>query len=97
MKNVVWEWNCTLLINKSKLNTNSSAEGELVVTSEYFLFNVWVVMFMGAQGYTVKEKMIFKDNQSAIRMEVNVRNSYADNLRKIRLRYLFVKYRVGKH
>ena len=39
-----------------KLNTKSSTKSKLVGTSEYFPFNVWVLIFMGKKGYAVKKK-----------------------------------------
>ena len=51
-----------------------STEAELVGTSEYVTFHVWITMFMEEQGYAVNKNFLFQDNQSMIRMEVNGRN-----------------------
>ena len=53
----------------------SSTEAKLVGTSEYVPFNVWLKMFMEAQGYAVNKNVLFQDNQSMITMELNGRNS----------------------
>ena len=53
-------------------------------------------MFMGAQGYAIKNNVIYQDNQSAIRMEKNGRNSCTGNSRHIHIRYFFVKDRIDK-
>ena len=53
--------------SKKKLNTNISTEAELVQNSEYLPCDVWMEMFMGAQGYEVN-KILFQDNQSAIKI-----------------------------
>ena len=45
-----------------KLNTKSTTESELVVTSEYFPFNIWIVMFYEAQGYEITKNVLFQDN-----------------------------------
>ena len=37
-------------------------EAELIGTSDYVTFNVWMVMFLGAQGYDIKKNIIFRDN-----------------------------------
>ena len=42
--------------SKKILKTKSSTEAEIVGTSDYFPFNVWMVIFMGAQVYAVKKK-----------------------------------------
>ena len=49
---------------------------------------------MEAQGYAVKKNVLFQDNQSTTRTEVNGRNLCTGNLRHINIRYLFVKERV---
>jgi len=55
--------------SKQKLNTKSSTEAELVGVSEYLPYHIWMVNFMDAQGYDIKDKILFQDNQSAIRMK----------------------------
>ena len=52
--------------------------------------------FLDSQGYGVKENVLYQDNQSAIRLEVNGRNSCTGNSRHISIRYFFVKDRVEK-
>ena len=59
---------------KLKLYKNSSTEYKLLGTIDYVPFNVWVIMFMEAQGYLVNKNFLFQDNQSYIRMEVNDMN-----------------------
>lgn len=81
---------------KQKLNTKSSTESELVGMSNYIPFPIWVYNFMKAQGVIIKENKIRQDNQSAICMEKNGRNSCTGNSRHIATRYFFVKDRVDK-
>ena len=57
--------------SKQKLNTKSSTNAELVAVSEYLPYHIWMVNFMKSQGYEIKNKVLFKDNQSAIKMEKN--------------------------
>ena len=42
---------------------------------------------MEAQGYKVKDSVIYQDNKSAILMEINGKNSYTGNSRHINIRY----------
>ena len=51
---------------------------------------------MEAQGYHIKYNILYQDNQSAIRMERNGRNSCTGNSRHIHIRYFFVKDRLDK-
>ena len=82
--------------SKQKLNTKSSTEAELVGVSEYLPYNIWLMNFLKEQGYGIKNNVLFQDNQSAIRMEVNGRNSCTGNSRHIDIRYFFVKDRVDQ-
>ena len=82
--------------SKQKLNTKSSTEAELVGLSEYLPYNIWLLNFLNAQGYRIESNIVFQDNQSAIRMENNGRNSCTGNSRHINIRYYFVKDRVDK-
>ena len=83
--------------SKQKLNTKSSTEAEVVGLSEYLPYNLWLVNFLGAQGYTIESNIVYQDNQSAIRMEKNGRNSCTGNSRHIHIRYFFVKDRIDKN
>jgi hypothetical protein len=82
--------------SKQKLKTKSSTEAELVGLSEYIPYNIWLINFFKAQGYEIKHNIVYQDNQSAIRMAKNGRNSCTSNSRHIDIRYFFVKDRVDK-
>ena len=82
--------------NKQKLNTKSSTESEIVGVLDYIPYNLWLVNFMKEQGYTIKTNVVFQDNQSAIKMEKNGRNSCTGKSRHIDIRYFFTKDRVDK-
>ena len=49
---------------------------------------------MGAQGYSIKQNILFQDNQSEINVEKNRNKSCTGNYRHIDIHYLFVKDRV---
>ena len=51
---------------------------------------------MDEQGYTVKNNILFQDNQSTILMLKNGRNSCTGNSRHVNIRYFFVKDRIEK-
>ena len=82
--------------SKQKINTKSSTESEVVGMSEYIPYNIWLLMFLKAQGYKIVNNTIYQDNQSAILMEKNGRNSCTGNSRHINTRYFFVKDRIEK-
>ena len=82
--------------SKQKLNVKSSTEAELVGTSEYIPYNLWLIQFMSAQGYEIKDNVLYQDNKSTILMLKNGRNSCTGNSRHIDIRYFFVKDRIDK-
>ena len=53
-------------------------------------------MFMSMHEYTIKNNVLYQDNQSTILMLKNGRNSCTGNSRHIHIRYFFVKDRVDK-
>ena len=81
---------------KQKLNAKSSTEAEIIGVAEYLPYNIWLIMFLEAQGYKLRNNVLFQDNQSAIRMEKNGRNSCTGNSRDISVRYFWVKDRIDK-
>ena len=46
--------------SKQKLNVKSSTEAEIVGTSEYVPYNVWLWHFLEAQGYNISDNILFK-------------------------------------
>ena len=81
---------------KQKLNVKSSTEAELVGVSDYLPYNIWLMMFMSAQGYEIVDNTLYQDNQSTILMLKYGRNSCTCNSRHIHIRYFFVKDRADK-
>jgi hypothetical protein len=79
-----------------KINTKSTTESELVGVSEYLPYDIWYILFFGAQGYKIKQNILFQDNESAIKMEINGRNSCTGNSRHINIKYFWVKDRVDR-
>ena len=51
---------------------------------------------MKEQGYDIEKNVVYQDNQSAMKMEINGRNSCTGNSRHIDIRYFFTKDRVDK-
>ena len=80
--------------SKQRINTKSSTESEVVGVSDYLPYNIWVEYFLEAQGYNLRSNIIYQDNQSAIRMEKNGRDSCGQKSRHIHIRYFFIKDRI---
>ena len=80
---------------RQKLNTKSSTESELVGVNDVMPQVLWTRYFLEAQGYGVKDSVIYQDNQRAILLEKNERASSGKRTRHINIRYFFVADRVA--
>ena len=77
--------------SKQKINTKSSTEAEVVGASDFISHTMWTSWFLKEQGYVMKSNIFYQDNQSAILLEKNGRNSCGDKSRHINIRYFFIK------
>ena len=81
---------------KQKLNTRSSTESELVGADDMAQMILWTKFFMEAQGYDVKENILYQDNKSTILLENNGKRSSGKRTRAINIRYFFLTDQVEK-
>ena len=81
---------------KQKLNTRSSTEAEIVGVDDCMPAVCWTRYFMEAQGYGVRENIVYQDNQSAILLEKNGKASSSKRTKHINIRYFFVTDRINK-
>lgn len=79
---------------RQKLNTKSSTEAELVGASDLLPQVLWTRYFLEAQGYGVKDNVLYQDNQSAMLLEQNGRGSSSKRTRHINVRFFFITDRI---
>ena len=75
---------------RQKINTKSSTEAELVGVDDVMPMVIWTRYFLQAQGYEVRDSKIYQDNQSAMLLEKNGKESSGKRTRHINIRYFFV-------
>ena len=75
---------------KQKVNTRSSAEAELVSVDDIISKVLWTKLFLEAQGYAVKENLIYRDNQSSMKLELNGNSSCGKRTRHFNIKYFFI-------
>jgi hypothetical protein len=63
---------------KHKLNTCSSTESEIVAVDDLIPQILWTRLFMRAQGFKVRDNILYQDNRSAILLETNGRVAKGD-------------------
>jgi hypothetical protein len=76
--------------NKQKINTKSSTELELVGANQALSSILHTQHFIEAQGYSVKQNLLFQDNQSTMRLEVNGSFSSSKCTNHIKCQYFFI-------
>jgi hypothetical protein len=80
---------------KQKINTRSSTESELVGADDMLPQIMWTRYFIEAQGFNVDESILYQDNLSAMLLEKNGKQSSSKKTKHIRVRYFFIKDRIG--
>jgi hypothetical protein len=81
---------------KQKLNTRSSTETEILVADDFMPAICSTQYFMKAQGYGVKDNVLFQDNKSSIISEKNGKASISKRTKHINIRYFFITDCVKK-
>jgi hypothetical protein len=82
--------------NKQKLNARSSTGCELIGADDFMPAICWTRYFMEAQGYNVKDNILFQDNKSSILLETNGKASSSKRTKHINIRYFFITDRVSQ-
>ena len=82
------------ILAKQKLNTESSTIAELVGVDYVLPLVLWVPLFLKAQGYEVKENVIFQDNKSTILLAKNGKASSGKQTRAVNMRYFCIKDQI---
>ena len=90
-----WGWGVLLTkCQKQKLNTKSSTEGEIVGVSDYLPNIIWTRMFLEGQGYVLKENIVYQDNMSAMKLEMNGKRSSGQKTKHMNNRYFWIRDRI---
>ena len=75
---------------KQRLNTTSSTTSELVGADDLATMILWTKLFLEAQGYEIKQNILYQDNKSAILLEKNGKRSSSKRTRALNIRYFFL-------
>ncbi len=81
---------------KQKLNTRSATESELVGVDDMMPSILWTRYFLNAQGYNVKDNVVFQDNKSTILLAQNRKASSSRWTKHINVQYFFITDRISK-
>jgi hypothetical protein len=75
---------------KQGLNTRSSTGAEIVGNDDIVSPMIWTKNFLEAQGYPVNKTILHQDNQSAMKIGMNGRESVGKRSRHLDIRYFFL-------
>ena len=81
---------------KQKMNTRSSTEAELVAADDAIGAILWTKLFLEAQGYEVKQNILYQDNKSTILLQQNGKKSSGKRTRHLNIRYFFLTDQIEK-
>jgi hypothetical protein len=76
--------------SKQKVNTRSSTEAELISFDDIASKVLWTTLFLEEQGYQVKENIVYRDNQSTMKLEINGKKSSGKRTRHFNIKYFFI-------
>jgi hypothetical protein len=75
---------------KQKVNTKSSTEAELVSNDDIIAKVMWTKLFLDAQGYGVRDTVIYRDNTSAMKLEMHGKASSGKRTRHFNIKFFFI-------
>jgi hypothetical protein len=75
---------------KQKINTRSSTEAELVSVDDVIAKVLWTRLFLQSQGIVVRQNIIFRDNQSSMKLEQNGKTSSGKRTRHFNIKYFYI-------
>ena len=81
---------------KQKVNTKSSTEAELVSIDVVISKIMWTRLFLEAQGYQIRENLVYRDNQSSMKLETNGKLSSSKRARHFNIKYFFITDLIGR-
>ncbi len=81
---------------KQKVTTRSLTESELVGADNMVLQVIWTKLFLEEQGYQVKDNVLYRDNQSTMKLEQNGKTSLGKRTRHLNIRYFYITDQIQK-
>ena len=78
------------LCRKQGMNTRSSTKVEVVAADKIVSPMMWTQLFLKAQGYEVKENILYQDSKSTILLETNGHKSASKCSHHLNIQYFYV-------
>ena len=78
------------------MNTRSSTKAEMVAADEIISIMIWTQLFLEAQGYPVKQNILYQDNKSAMLLETNGCKSAGKHSHHLNIQYFYIADQKAK-
>jgi hypothetical protein len=75
---------------KQKVNSRSSTEAEFIAVDDVISKVLWTKLFLENQGQNTSMNIIYRDNQSAMKMELNGKASSGKRTRHFDIKYYYI-------
>jgi hypothetical protein len=76
---------------KQKVNARSSTESEMIAADDMISKVLWTKRFIEAQGYNVRENIVYQDNTSAMKLEMNGKASSGKRTRHFDIKFFYIQ------
>ena len=74
---------------KQKVNARNSTKSEMIAADNMILKVLWTKRFLEAQGHQVKANIVYQDNSSAIKLEMNGKESLGKQTRHFDIKFFY--------
>ena len=88
---------CQSVLYKQKINTLSSTEAELVSFDDILAKMMLTKLFLEAQGFEVTENVVFRDNQSSMKLETNGKANPGKRTRHFTFKYFLITSLIARN
>jgi hypothetical protein len=75
---------------QQKVNSRSSTEAEFIAVDDVLSKVLWVELFMEEQDQEIRMNIIYRDNQSSMKMELNGKTSSGKRTRHFNIKYYYI-------
>jgi hypothetical protein len=75
---------------KQKVNARSSTESEMIAADDTISKILWTKRFIEAQGHNLKANIVFQDNTSAMKLEMNGKASSGKRTRQFDIKFFYL-------
>jgi len=76
--------------SKQKVNSRSSTEAEFIAVDDVLSKVLWTKLFLESQGLQITHNIIYRDNKSAMKMELNGKYSSGKRTRHFNIKYYYI-------